>query len=243
MQVERSLPDLVTDSFKKYGRYRGSTSYMNHQPADLVSIVVTTLAIVFSVFRWDLVNLPKFVCVYAVSLHLRTILFSVTVLPPVCIGYNNCKCQSIPYANLSSNYSIPKIALIYTFAMGLFLNEVPQCGDLTMSGHTVYIWALIRYLFEILDKIFCGKIYKTIKIVVYSTVCLVLVTIVMIRNHYTIDIILGSVFTNAIWELYSKLQIVRSFDHQFSSSFLGKFINWMEKGRKEVISEVNSPEA
>ena len=242
MPIEHSLPDIITDSFKQYGSLRTSSSYMNHQPADIASIVITTIAITLSVFRWDLINLPKFACVYAVSLHLRTLLFTITSLPPVCIGYKNCKCETIPYAKVAKTHSIPKIAFIYTFAMGLFLNEVPQCGDLTMSGHTTYIWAITRYLFEILDKMFGGKMYKVIKFVTYSIICLVLVTIIMIRNHYTIDIILGTVFTNAIWDLYSKLQVLRTFDN-LPNSFLTKFINWMEKDRDEnpnvdVIPEV-----
>ncbi|KAH0789307.1 hypothetical protein GPJ56_006758 [Histomonas meleagridis] len=244
MPVERALPDFIADSFKQYGMLRNSPSYMDHQPADIVSVTVTALAIALSIFRYDLINLPKLACVYALSLHLRTLLFTVTTLPPTCIGYKNCKCHTIPYPTVSKMHSIPKIAFIYTFAMGLFLNEVPQCGDLTMSGHTTYLWVVTRYLFEILDKIFFGKMFNVIKFLVYTILSLVLITIIMIRNHYTIDIILGTVFTNIIWELYSKLQAIRTFEcGDFENTFLGKFINWMEKGRERHTSDVDSDES
>ncbi|OHS98376.1 hypothetical protein TRFO_08975 [Tritrichomonas foetus] len=238
MPVTAPLPDIIADSWTSYAYLRGSKTYMSTQPADTLSVVLTVSCILVTLFRWDIICVPKLVFTYNVCLHLRVIFFTVTGLPPACTRYPNCPCSVIPYSNISCNYSIPKIAFIYSFALGLFLGSVPQCGDLTMSGHTIYLWVLALYLTDALNKIFQGKILMMIKCVIYILLVFVTLTIIFIRNHYTIDILLASVFVNGIWTLYGWMSNLNQINHrEFTKSLLGKFIRWLEKKPNEIFTD------
>jgi hypothetical protein len=113
--------------------------------------------------------------------------------------------------------------------MGLFLNEVPQCGDLTMSGHTVYLWVLALFCMETISGVFGGCLVFLIKLVIVVLLFLVTVTIVLIRNHYTIDVVLAMVFTPLFWMLYTGMQYLTSMDWKpFKTSLIGKIFIWID---------------
>ncbi|OHT05425.1 hypothetical protein TRFO_26843 [Tritrichomonas foetus] len=230
MPIESPLPDILADSWKNYAYLRKSKTYMSRQPADSLSVVLTASCILVAIFRWDIINVPKLAFTYNICLHLRVLFFSVTGLPPACIGYPNCPCAVVPYATISRLYSVPKIAFIYSFALGLFLGSVPQCGDLTMSGHTIYLWVLALFLTDALDKIFTGRILILIKLIIYVLLLFVTLTIILIRNHYTIDILLATIFTNMLWTLYGWMANLSNFNHHdFTKTYAGKFIGYLEK--------------
>lgn len=230
MPTREAIPDIVANSCKNCAYLRGSKTYMSFQPADMLSVVLTVSSILITILRWDIVNVPKLAYVYNVSLIVRILFFTVTGLPPACIGYPNCPCGAIPYSTISRNYSILKIAFIYTFALGLFLGNIPQCGDLAMSGHTIYLWVLALYIIDALNIIFSGKILALIKILMYFLLVFVTITIILIRNHYTIDILFATVFVNLTWTLYSWMAVLTRIKHySFKKSLQGKIIEWFEK--------------
>lgn len=230
MPTREALPDIIANGCKNCAYLRGSKTYMSFQPADMLSVLLTVSSILITILRWDAVNVPKLAYVYNVSLAVRILFFSVTGLSPACIGYPNCPCAVIPYSTISRNYSLPKIAFIYTFALGLFLGSIPQCGDLAMSGHTIYLWVLALYIIDVLNIIFVGKILTMIKIVIYFLLIFVTITIILIRNHYTIDILFATVFVNLIWTLYSWMAILVRINHySFKKSLHGKIIEWLER--------------
>jgi hypothetical protein len=229
MPVQESLPDVVADSWKGFARLRASDSYMRNQPADMLSVILTIASILSLITFWDKSNVKKLAVVYNLSLHLRTILFSVSGLPPTCIGTPKCPCAVIPWAVVSHNYSIPNVAFKYTFGLGLFLDTVPQCGDLTMSGHTIYLWVLALFCLETLSKVFSGCVIKLIKLVVVATLLMMTTTIVLIRNHYTIDILLGTVFTNLLWMLHTGMEhLVMIKWKGFLDSTIGSVFVWIQ---------------
>lgn len=230
MPVNKPLPDIIANSCKKYAYLRGSKTYMSFQPADMLSIILTASSILITILRWDIVNIPKLAYIYNVSLLIRILFFTVTGFPPACIGYPNCPCATIPYSTISRNFSIPEIAFVYTFAMGLFLGNIPQCGDLTMSGHTIYLWSLLLYIIDTLNSIFIGEEIFFCKIVAYILLFLALLTIILIRNHYTIDVLLATVFVNIIWMLYSLMATLTHINnHSFKKTINGKIIEWFEQ--------------
>jgi hypothetical protein len=229
MPMEASLPDVVADSWEDYSRLRGSPSYMQSQPADMLSVFLTRFSIFSTIFFWEKMNIRKLGAVYNVSLHLRTLFFTVTGLPPACINAPNCPCAVTPWSKVARSYSVAKVAFIYTFSMGLFLNEVPQCGDLTMSGHTVYLWVLALFCMEMISTIFGGCLMFFIKLVIVLLLFLVTITIVLIRNHYTIDVVLSTVFTPLFWMLYTGMQYLTDMDWKpFKTSFIGKIFVWID---------------
>lgn len=230
MPTRDAIPDIISSYCKNYAYLRGSKTYMSFQPADLLSIVLTVSSIIITILRWDVVNVPKLAFAYNISLAVRILFFSVTGLPPACIGYPNCPCANIPYSIISKDYSLPKIAFIYTFAVGLFLGNIPQCGDLTMSGHTIYLWVLALFITDALNVIFSGKILMLMKILIYLILVLVTITIILIRNHYTIDILFATVFVNLIWTYYTWMAIlIKIKHHAFRKSRLGEIMGWFEK--------------
>jgi len=230
MPTDAPLPDVVADSWKQFGYLRNSKSYMKHQPADLLSITLTVICSVLGIFKWNTINVPKLAMVYICSLYLRMLFFSVTGLPPPCIGYPNCPCAVKPWSSIAANHSIPKIAFVYTFAIGLFVGEIPQCGDLTMSGHTIYLWVLGLFIIDSLTKFMSPKALVLAKIPLICVLLFVSCTIVFIRNHYAIDVVLAIVYVNMLWKLYSLGQVFLSISQEpFSSSRIGKILKWLEK--------------
>ena len=228
MPSKEPLPDLLADRWKNYAYLRASSTYMSRQPADFLSISLTVSCIAVTIFRWDVVNVPRLAFTYNVCLAVRVLFFSVTGLPPACIGYPNCKCAVVPYAQVAKQYSIPKIAFIYSFAMGLFLGDLPQCGDLTMSGHTIYLWILAFYLLSALEKVLKDKLIILIKFVVYVLLSFVSATIIWIRNHYTIDIMLAIFFSNALWTLYGWMAELVHMKTSLSKTLGWKIFQWLE---------------
>lgn len=230
MPTRDPLPDIFADHWGNYAFLRGSKNYMSSQPADMLSLSLTASTILITALRWDIVNVRKLAYVYNVCLALRIIFFSVTGLPPACIGYPNCPCAVTPYSTIAKHYSIPKIAFIYSFAVGLFLGSMPQCGDLAMSGHTIYLWVLTLYITDAFEKVFSGKILMLIKIVVYLLLIFVTITIILIRNHYTIDILLATVFCNILWSLYTwEAGLINTSYFAGKNSFHARFMCWLEK--------------
>jgi hypothetical protein len=229
MPVQESLPDVVADSWRGFSRLRANDSYMRNQPADLLSIFLTIASVLSLMAFWDKANVRKLAVVYNVSLHIRTVLFTVSGLPPTCIGTPKCPCAVIPWAVVAQNYSIPSVAFKYTFGLGLFLDTVPQCGDLTMSGHTIYLWVLALFCLETVSRVFSGPIVGLLKLVVAAMVLLMTATIILIRNHYTIDIVLGTVFTNLLWVLYSGMEHLAMIrQKEFAESAVGRAFMWVE---------------
>jgi hypothetical protein len=235
MPVDYSLPDIIMDAFPAYGRLRGSGSYMKNQPADMLSVFLTVSSSLVLIIFWEKTNVRKLGVVYCLSVHLRTILFTVTGLPPPCIGYPNCPCSTIPWASVSEKYSVPKIAFIYTFAMGLFLGSVPQCGDLTMSGHTIYLWVLALFFLETMSRVTNNFLFFLIKLVIYLSLLFVTVTIVLIRNHYTIDIVLATTFVNMFWWWYGQCEdLVDMKWGPFVNTWFGKVFIWITEKPSSV---------
>jgi membrane-associated phospholipid phosphatase len=114
--------------------------------------------------------------------------------------------------------------------MGLFLGKVPQCGDLTMSGHTIYLWVLALFFMETVSKVLKGFVLVLLKLVVVVLLLVVLLTIVLIRNHYTIDVVLATVFTNAFWLLYIGFDhLSRMSNKEFVQSIIGRIFRSIEE--------------
>ena len=229
LPISGALPDVVADSYKAYGNLRDNKAYMGKQPADMLSFFLAACAILSTVLFFDRVNARKLGIVYSLCLHLRTLFFTVTGLPPTCIGYPNCPCAVTPYRKVAQEYSMPMVATIYSFALGLFLDRFPQCGDLTMSGHTVYIWVVALYFLENMERVLKGYTLFLMKAVIYLMVLLATLTIILIRNHYTIDIVLATAFTNIMWMAYSWAQHMVNMAYKpFCSTCLGRFLKWIE---------------
>lgn len=229
MPIDRPVPDIIEDTFSNFANLRGNSLYMKFQPGDMMCLVLAAMAIGATIVYFERINMRKFGIVYCVSIHLRTLLFTVTGLPPACIGYPRCPCAVVPYGQVGRDYSIPKMAVIYTMSAGLFLNRFPQCGDLTMSGHTVFLWSISLYFLETLEKVIPATAFKVLKVIVYGMVIGATLLIILIRNHYSIDIVMATMFTNLIWTGYTWCQYLLRMEYlPFANSKVGQFLAWIE---------------
>ena len=243
LPLEGPLPDLVADSYKNYGYLRGNAEYMSSQPADMLLGFLTVSSILSTILFYDPSNCRKLGVVYSICLHLRSFFFMVTGLPPTCIGYPQCRCAVTPYKAVTKGYSLPMVATFYTLAFGVFLDRIPQCGDLTMSGHTVYIWSFALYFLENMERILSRSLFLLLKTVIYLMIGIAIITIVLIRNHYTIDIVLATVFTNLVWTGYTWAQHLVNMRYKpFCTSLPGRIFMWIElvPGHEQGLRESNA---
>lgn len=232
MPLGSPLPDCAADSWKEFGFLRANKKLMSHQPTDLYSFLIIFLTSVTGLIFFKYVNVRRFGICYAVCVHFRTILFTVTDLPPPCIGYPNCPCSYTLYEDVKKNYSNLQIAFKYTFGGGIWLNAVPQCGDLAMSGHTIFIWLLTFVFLNTMKGALEERptILACIRIVFFTMLTIITAYIIFIRNHYTIDILLAVVYTVLVWYVYELGVIKLAVEpKQFVKTWFGRFMQWAEK--------------
>jgi hypothetical protein len=68
-----------------------------------------------------------------------------------------------------------------------------------------------------------------VKLIVVIPLLFVLASIVAIRNHYTIDVVLATVFTNALWLIYTGFDhLSRMGNRQFVDSLIGRIFRRIE---------------
>lgn len=76
-----------------------------------------------------------------------------------------------------------------------------RCGDLMFSGHTliVSLCVLVWHSYDI----FKGIVLRVIsRLVAYVLGIFILINILVARNHYTVDVILGVYVTGFVWVIY-----------------------------------------
>jgi len=81
------------------------------------------------------------------------------------------------------------IRIMMTFRAG-------GCNDLIISGHTLFICVTCKFLFNYLGK---ASNYA-VKVISF----IVLTNIVISRNHYSIDVIFGTIIADLVWSKISK---------------------------------------
>jgi len=69
------------------------------------------------------------------------------------------------------------------------------CNDLVVSGHTLFIWMTVCFYMQIAS----GWGLQLIKFVTPF----ILINIIMVRNHYSVDVFLGVAVSQLIWDKLS----------------------------------------
>lgn len=71
------------------------------------------------------------------------------------------------------------------------------CNDLIVSGHTLFMWISLKFLSEIIKGYSC--------LVTKIVTVIVLINIIMVRNHYSVDVIMAVLFSELTWALLKKI--------------------------------------
>eukprot|EP00288_Rhodomonas_lens_P003214 CAMPEP_0177717498 /NCGR_PEP_ID=MMETSP0484_2-20121128/15076_1 /TAXON_ID=354590 /ORGANISM="Rhodomonas lens, Strain RHODO" /LENGTH=269 /DNA_ID=CAMNT_0019229601 /DNA_START=284 /DNA_END=1093 /DNA_ORIENTATION=- len=186
------LPDAIMDLVEKYVGHRYPI-ILAPNVTDICSICGFVGAILCTVFQvwagigWE--PMGRLALIHGILLQIRTVMFTSTSLTvPNEIGM----CRQNPMPDLMSRWAA---GLSWVFAFGFDgMKSAPQCGDLMPSGHTIFVMVhtlhFNRYLPQWPDwriTVFRG--------VMYTLASLAFVNIVLLRNHYTVDVVGSIIFT------------------------------------------------
>jgi hypothetical protein len=80
-----------------------------------------------------------------------------------------------------NNFRVPDTK--WEFFIDMISFRTAGCNDLIISGHTLFIWGSVLFLSEFLSV----TMMRTIKVLT----SIVLFNIIMVRNHYSVDVFLG----------------------------------------------------
>jgi hypothetical protein len=126
-----------------------------------------------NIFSW----FALFFKVMSISRIIRVVAFSSTVIPN---PRQNC---------YSEKFKIPESNWEFFFDMIRFRSA--GCNDLIISGHTLFIWISLKLITTLIK----GWSSLILKVVVFLT----FINIIMTRNHYSVDVILGIIIGELLW--------------------------------------------
>lgn len=226
MPTAAPLPDIILDKFPVASKLRmngvGSFQFSNFACMAMAVLLVGSL-LVFP----NIINVRKALFVYSILAAIRSVSFLVTSLPPPCAGTPNCPCADpVELAKLRSANPIV-IAASWLFGLGMFLTY-PQCGDLIISGHTMYLWLALRVVLNVINVAFRSPMSDIISGSLIVFVVSACAYIIVVRNHYSIDVWLGVILTEIIWIAYSGYEQHAENEPSEDDSFLLRIIRWLE---------------
>jgi hypothetical protein len=232
MPPDMPLPDLVADVVPAFA-YLRSTSYMRFQPTEMVlyPIIVATVLVAF-VF-WEAIDLRRPFLVYIYGCITRFVMFSVTSMPPACVGYPGCPCAATPWFSIGRELPRWRLALSYLLAAGHpTAVKIPQCGDLIVSGHTMTLWVMVLFLLDSFKRLFEARVYSAMRLAVLLPIAVILFGIVAIRNHWGIDVWLATLVTVGGWYVMSGLRMIAAIEGNSdisSRSWIVRVVAWFDE--------------
>jgi hypothetical protein len=219
-----ALPDVSQQWFPNGGQLRTVSAYMDVlNPTNFVAFVLTPVSVLLAALGCYVpaLNVPtrrscrKLLIIYSTLLLVRTLCFTVTTLPPPCAGTPECPCATTTFDEAAGGRSTLSVALEYTFAAGVGHHTVPQCGDLCPSGHSIYVLCWALFVEEVCaptrTRQFPHRLRKPPALTAFRilrrwSVRLAIVavsTIPIVRNHYTLDVVVAVVFTLLGWAVWT----------------------------------------
>lgn len=167
-------------------------------PNELLAVSVLSTGILILTHPKRLMVLRRLLVIYSIILVFRSIFVVSTSLPdpsPKCL-------QQQPYIPYSQPMPLEKSGKENSFWRGvkqtLFPFESTTCGDLIFSGHTV-TFMLCSLIW---DRYFTGKRSQWPVFLYHIWTILGLLSIISVRFHYTIDVIVAIFVTISVWQRY-----------------------------------------
>jgi hypothetical protein len=215
------LPDVVHKAFTVASTLR-EKSVGTLQLSNIACLLNGAQLILSWILRPENLNIPRLAFVWGTISFVRSFAFTLTSLPAPCAGLAHCPCADPEIIQLLATLPPIKIALSWFFGAGVYL-KYPQCGDLIISGHTLFLWVSFRTLADFLRRTFRQPFGRLFIFLDGASVAASLGHIVISRNHYTVDVFFGWLLPEAIWQIY---QLAANTTRQ--NMAIVRFIRWLE---------------
>lgn len=234
MPVSAPLPDFVHNIFKTGQEIRGSPVFLEMQFSNLLCVIYIAYLVICCFIVPDVSNTRKFLLLYGVACVIRAISFVITSMPAPCAGLPNCPCADPKELDRLRSMNPLKIALTWTFGFGMFA-KLPQCGDLIISGHTMFMWMSTRWIIEVTSRALNTHTAGLVKLVSMYVFFVGIVYISLSRNHYTIDVWFGFLSSELIYYIYSLLET--KIDDLNNTGVLISILRWFETRKIPLVKE------
>ncbi|EAY04648.1 hypothetical protein TVAG_227650 [Trichomonas vaginalis G3] len=234
MPIGQPLPDFIHNIFNTGHEIRGSKTFLEMQFSNMLCVVYIAYSFILVLAFPDVTNARKFLILYGVECVIRAFSFIITSMPAPCTGLPNCPCADPKeLARIRALHPL-KIALTWTFGFGMFA-KLPQCGDLIVSGHTMFMWQTSRWIMEVTQRILPTWLSFLVKLASYYTFLTGICYITLSRNHYTIDIWFGFIISEACFYIYGMLE--EKVEDASNNQFMVRVLRWFETRKIPILKE------
>lgn len=237
MPAMQALPDVGHATFRVADVIRTSEQYGTFQFSNLAVFACISLLVVGYLIYPNKLNMRRPVFCYGVLAFIRGLAFSMTKMPAPCAGSENCPCADPKILKMIKETDSFSIWLSWLFGLGMHIT-FPQCGDLVISGHTMFLWLAMRMLHDFLPKFMWGPVASLVNFAVTGLVAAAMLYIIIAKNHYSIDVYFGALFTEFVWSLYRVSQQAASKIDSNNHYWLVKLVQWIES-RPVPLDEAN----
>jgi hypothetical protein len=226
MPIANALPDVLHSAFPVADalRNRSSGALQLSNVGCLVSGGQLTVA---WICRPRNLNVRRLSFVWGAMVILRSVAFSLTALPAPCAGLANCPCARPETIQLLASTAPIKIAIRWLVGVGVWMTY-PQCGDLIVSGHTIFQWVGFRTLREFFVVAMPQPFARLAIFVNAALIAGSLAHIIIARNHYGVDVFLAWILTEMAWLMYGLAAEIAKRPPQKSEKGVVKFVRWIE---------------
>ncbi|KAH0794890.1 phosphatidylcholine:ceramide cholinephosphotransferase 2-like isoform X6 [Histomonas meleagridis] len=236
MPETTALPDYLHEKFSIAKSLRESKYYGNYQISNIACIINGITLISFFFTARDSFNVRRIVIIYATLCYIRAVSFFLTTMPAPCTGTTKCPCSEHKALTDLKHANPFMIAFSWLFGLGMFLTH-PQCGDLVISGHTMFLWLSTLGILDVI-RIKIPTPFK--QLMSASWVMFIMVSLLFIiisRNHYSIDVWFGFIFPQMFWMLYKAGQNSLKFKPGNNDSCLLELLRWIEYRKFQLIDD------
>ena len=225
MPVGEPLPDVVhTLSGNLGAEIRGAPVFTKMQFSNLVCMVSIIGLFIIAAISPETTNGRKVFLIYGTMCFIRTLAFWLTTLPAPCSGLPNCPCGDAEELAKVRQYPPLKIAFIWTFGFGMFA-KIPQCGDLIVSGHTMFMWLTFKWIIQTTRRMVKRTTADTVAILCVWLFIMSITYISLSRNHYTVDVFFGYIVAEGTYTLYDYYEKkIETTDN----TILVRILRWLE---------------
>lgn len=232
MPIQPALPDIFQEEIAISLRFRSDSSLIQFQFSNMTCGIFGLLNIISFILYFKNFNAKKIFFIYGIMCLIRSVCFIVTSFPAPCSGLPNCPCADQNEIERIRQVSPLVLVASWLFSLGFGLGSYPQCGDLTISGHTMFLWISFLNLKNTYKKALRRKMANLLSLIMFILVLVALIFIILLRHHYTIDVVLGILVPQLLWMIYTEIE---EDEIKSSKSIVQRFIYWLELKEEEEI--------
>ena len=226
MPIANALPDIIQEHFY-VADYLRKNSNSPFQISNILVFIQVFLLIVTVLTVPQYLNVRRFVIIYSTLCLIRSVSFLLTTLPAPCTGSPNCPCADPEILNQFKKGNPFKISLTWLFGLGMFLS-LPQCGDLIISGHTMWLWLASRTICSSMEYALPRPFNWLLNIILITFTLITMCYIILSKNHYSIDVWFAFLFTELFFSLYNSLSENAIQPQRPTWSLIQKIIKYFE---------------